>query len=401
MEEILDLEDSQFERIFTDPVPQPKAPEPDPVTIEGKDPAPVEDLFAAQLVRRTEDIQDLEDFEDLEETEVPEEKEPAQPEKKEKAKPEQKPKKETPAPAAPPVEEEEEQTEEEYLSQILGSSAEYMIKSGIWNDWDGREDEEWTNERWAEILEEQAEAKVEQRYEAIKQSNEVLTTIFDYIEEGGDPAKAIDLFNRHKSVEDSFDLSTDDGKKGYILDYYTKIVGEKRARAQRILEEEVNGEGLDNFFNEIKTKYDAHFTKEKEEMFEEQRRTQQQLEQRKKQIQQGVVNELRTLNMDSKAGNEIANYALTPVYNYQGKEITALEWDYIKAQRDPKTLVKLSQFLKDPDKYDESVSLKRKNDEVERSFSFVKNTKPKSTETRKEQASGKKVSTKPLQFNIN
>lgn len=399
MEDILDLEGDQFEQLFTQHPPQLQKPD---APVEGKGPAEIENLDFGMGQPSYKDSFDLPDLEDdftpaPDPTPEPEQEE-EKPKTKEKPKTPEKPK----APEPPQEEEEEEDEDQDQINGILASSAEYLVKAGIWKDWEGREDEEWDNERWAQELEDQANALVEERYESIKQSNEVLTTIFDYVEQGGDPSKAIELFNRQRSVEETHDVKTDEGKRGYILDYYTKIVGEKKNRADRIIEETINEEGLDTFFSEIQQKYDTHFQKERDELLAEQQKKNQIEEQQKKQLQASVVTELRSMNLNKTVGNELANYVLTPTYDVQGVHMTAMEHDLMRIRSNPKMLVKVAQFLKDPDKYDQMVTQQKQNEVIDKAHNFLRGNKAKSTENRKENSPSGKTTfgSKPLKLDI-
>lgn len=388
-EELLDLDDNTF-NLWPEGVPtKPTAV----VEVEqGKQKIEKKDLTLESFTSVGDEIPTLEDeepsavvLEDDEEIEEDKEK-PA-----------------SPAPSEPEEDEDEEEDEfdPELKGRLYSNLTEHFIKTGLFKDYPDRDKVVFDDERFAQEIEDQVEEMVADRYETIKNSNEVLNTIFEYMENDGDPSRIIELFNKQKTVQETFDLTTDDGKRGYILKYYTEVLGDKKTRAEVILNrEEQEGEGLDAFFKEIEEKYDSHFQKEREAELSKQQEEKKVRDAQKAQLQGEIVKELKAMQMERTVGNELANFLLTPRHVMDGREITDLELAYSKALKDPKSMIKLAQFLKSPDEYDRSIAKQKQNEVVDKTFDLLRNNKPKPTDNRAETPTKKqpKFGSKQLQL---
>src|ERR1051325_7455179 len=270
------------------------------------------------------------------------------------------------------------QVSPEMVSTLLSNTVAHLIEQGIWEEWEGWQDVEWTEEMYAEAAEQQAVWKIEDEREQTLSQDTFFKAVKDFTDVGGDPEKMIELFVQQYNTKSEFDTSTDEGKKGFVIDFMVKHQGLKKGQADRLAESEVEAGTLDEFYNDIKSKSDSLYQKKQEDLIANQAKVQAQKEAEKKNRQLGFQNTLKEQKFDPKYANELYTFVHKQIGNTpDGQAVTAFEWEFIQAQRDPKKLVKLAQFLKNPDKYDEIVSTKEVNKQVDKTFKAFSGAKAK------------------------
>lgn len=309
-----------------------------------------------------EEYRSLDELENEEEEENEETKEELKTEKEEK-------------------EEKQEETEVEYPQELvvnlLRNTVENLIERGIWDDWDGREEVEWDEEKYAEMSEQQALWRVEDERENVLSQDAFFKTVKEYTDLGGDPEKMIELFVNQHTTKQEFDTSTQDGKIGFMINFMVKNQGLKKQRAELLVQRDVEDGVLDESYAELQAKSDELFKKQQDDLVAKQTQIQKQKEAQKQQRLAAFQNELKNQKLEPKFANELLKFTHGIVGEYEGTKYTGLEWAYYKAMQDPKLTVKLAQFLQNPDKYDEIVSTQERNKEVERTFRALGGAKSK------------------------
>lgn len=279
----------------------------------------------------------------------------------------------------------------ELVVNLLRNTVDNLIEQGIWDDWDGREEVEWDEQKYAEMSEQQARWRIEDERENVLSQDAFFKTVKEYQDLGGDPEKMIELFVTQHTTQQEFDTSTDDGKVGFIIDFMVKNQGISKQKAERLVQIDVEGGELDSTYTDIKTKADALFKKQQEDLLAKQTQIQKQKEALKQQRLTSFQAELKNQKIEPKAANDLLKFTHGIVGEYEGVKYTGLEWAYYKAMQDPKLTVKLAQFLQNPDKYDEIVSTQERNKEVERTFRALGGAKSKTPVKQEAPKQDKKV----------
>ena len=89
----------------------------------------------------------------------------------------------------------ENQEEIAQRNEFLKNSVNYLIEKGLFKDFEGREDLEVTEEIFSQLLEQQVKKQIEEGYETKKKSaGEYGEAILEYLDNGGEADKIIDLF---------------------------------------------------------------------------------------------------------------------------------------------------------------------------------------------------------------
>lgn len=275
---------------------------------------------------------------------------------------------------------------DEETTKVLKNTVNFLVDKGLWKDFDGREDFEFTDESYAELAQKQVEEKVNDLFsELVDSTGDYGKAIISHIKKGGNPDEIIDLFKEQKALQ-SFDVTSVENQKDIIEKYYTEVVGWSKAKTDKFLS---TLEGEDGAFEQEAKDAQNKF----DELYSEQIK-QIQLEQQK-QAEKAKQDRLEYINT---LGKEIDKYEglseqdkkliKTSALNYNkkledGTPVSEFYIKFQKMQQDPKEYIKLIHFVVDPEGYETKVSTKVKNKVVEKSWNFIKGNTAvtKSTDT--------------------
>lgn len=258
-------------------------------------------------------------------------------------------------------------------SSILQTQAQLLIDKGLWREFEGMEDFEWNDENYAELVVKQAEWDIEERFsELLDSTGSYGKAIIGHIQNGGNPEEIIDLFKEAKKIE-SIDTSTEEGKVSLLTKYY-KDLGWKDARIKRTIDAAIDSNSIDEDVAEAKAEMEEAIKEEvaaKQKAQEDYLKAQKEAEDRFAENITGALRERKDMTPEQK--KEIATSLL--VYDKKlpnGRIVNQFTLDFAKLQNDPKKYIDLVLFVKDHDKYIETLSKKEEKKAVKKTWEFVK-----------------------------
>ena len=301
--QITQLDSSQLDNLFSEvPASTPNA---DTLAV-GKE---ISDDKEVKVVKQDTNIPFVENIDDLEKEDTKDNEESID---------DKKSKKEDKSKGAEDIEnnndDEAEDSDPAVVSEVLKNTVEYLINSGQWVDFDGREDLEITEEVYAELVARQDEYRVSQMFsELLDSTGDYGKAIISHIKQGGNPDEIIDLFKEHKQLE-SLDTSSEKGQEALIKKYYSEVLGWKDEKIERTIKRLVEDNEISSEFKDVEELYDQHYQKKLDEI-REQTYEQERLARQK---QAAFVNNIReALDEDSSIPNRdkalIASSILEPV----------------------------------------------------------------------------------------
>lgn len=257
---------------------------------------------------------------------------------------------------------------------ILKAKAAGLIERGIWKEFEGIENFEWTDDNYGELATVQAQWKAEELFnEMLDQSGDYGKTIMNHIKNGGDPAEIISLFKEAKRVN-NLDISEEPGQQSIIREYYTKVHGWSEAKTTRFINAAIDNKALKDEATEIKTLLENEIkaeAKARENAAAESLRERQELE---KNWASTITNAIKTRDdLSDKDKRELQQNLLT--YNQKlpdGRVVNQFTMNFMKLQADPQKFVELARFVNDPEKYTKGVEKKADKEAAKKTWEFVK-----------------------------
>lgn len=265
------------------------------------------------------------------------------------------------------------EVDKDTTSSILQSQAQYLIEKGIWKEFEGMEDFEWNNENYETLVEQQAMWGAEDMFsELLDSTGPYGQAIISHVRNGGNPDEIIDLFKEAKKIE-SFDIKTEEGKIALLTKYY-KDLGYPDKRVKRTVDAIVDSGSLDEEAEDARLEMEASI---KEEVELKQKQQEQYLA-KQKEAEEAFANNITGALKDRK---DITNEQKRDIYNSllvydkkleNGKIVNQFTLDFAKLQSDPKKYIDLVLFVKDYDKYVETLAKKEEKKAVKKTWEFIK-----------------------------
>lgn len=269
---------------------------------------------------------------------------------------------------------ENEEVQPSNTNSVLKNTVNYLIEQGIWNDFEGRDSIEITDEVYAELASKQAQhAAYDIVNELIDSTGEYGKAIIGYIKSGGNPDEIIDLFKEQKEVE-QIDISTENGKLIKIEKYYEDIIGRKKEWVKKHLNRLVENDEVDSEFEDINDLYNKHYQeklKEKQEAVKEQERQNAEKQNRFiSSIKSSLENNNKLTQIEKK---QIASSILDFKHTLDnGQKVNDFYVKFAEIQNDPEQYIELVQFVMDKNKYKERLKTAEKTKASKELFSFIK-----------------------------
>lgn len=274
------------------------------------------------------------------------------------------------------LQEQDETQDSDNVSNVLSNTAEFLIKEGLWVDFEGREDLEMTQEVWADLSVKQAQHYATEMFnELIDNTGEYGKAIISYIKQGGDANEIIDIFKEQKSV-DNLDVSTDSGKQAKIELYYKDVLKWSEERVGKHLKRIINNDELDEEFETIEDSYKEYYNKKLQDVQREQ------YSQKQKEIeaQRAFVNSIKDVlegddTLSNRERNIIASSILDFRNNVGGRKVNDFYLKFAEIQANPKEYVDLVRYVMDKDTYINKLRQQVKTDVKAETYNFIKGNK--------------------------
>lgn len=288
-----------------------------------------------------------------------EEEEEIEEEKKEKKKPAQK-------------KDNEEVSSE--VTSVLKSTVDYLVQSGIWQDFEGREDLEITEEIYAKLVARQDQLRVQDMFgEMIDRTGPFGKAIIEFVSSGGNPDEIIDLFKEQKQVE-SISVDSVEGQKEMIRHYYSDVLGWKSEKIEKFINSRLVEDELESEAKEAKELFGNYYKKEAERLTKDQEA----FVQKQKDAEQAFEQNIKTAIKDRKDLHPndkrmVEDYLL----NYDqrlpnGNLVNKFYLNFAKMQQNPQDYIDLVMFVMDKQKFVQKLQTQEKNKATEEAFKFIK-----------------------------
>lgn len=348
----------------TDPKPSQAVVKPDekPLVIPQPDNIPmIESIDSLLGEEYNPDAPEVTPPEEKKDTPKPEEKKDEKPEEKKDDKPEE------------PVE-----ADVKAINTVLKNTVEFLVKKGVFKDFEGREELDIDEETYASLVEQQLDAIVDERFsEKKKATGDYGQVILDYIENGGDPDQVIDIFKERKALE-QVTLDSPESHKEIITKWYKEQHGWRDDRIKKTIDALAaeSDEALQTEAEEIKSKYDDLYNKQIEEVTTRQAEAKKQYdiqqEELKKQFETNINKAITDTGYDDKRQKFLKDSLFRFKKLEDGRKVNEFYIKFAEWQADPKKYVELLEFIMDKDGYLKKEETKIQNKVTEKTFNFVK-----------------------------
>jgi hypothetical protein len=262
----------------------------------------------------------------------------------------------------------------EDLKQMLSSTVDYLIQSGKWVDFEGREDLELTDEVYADLVVKQDEYRVSKMFnELVDSTGDYGKAIISHIKNGGNPDEIIDIFKEQKQLQ-QIDTSTEVGKQSMIEKYYKEVLGWKPEKVERTVKRLITDNEIDTEFTDVKEMYDKHYQEQLQQTQEKAK--QQELENTQRQAT--FVNNIKSaLQQDTSLTENDKSLIQNSVFNFKhtlpnGQKVNDFYVKFAELQADPKEYIEFVRYVMDKENYKKSLRREEKTVANKNAFSFIK-----------------------------
>ena len=260
------------------------------------------------------------------------------------------------------------------VNEVLKNTVEYLVNQGLWNDFEGRDDLEITEEVYADLAIKQAQhTAYEIVNELIDSTGPYGKAIISHIKNGGSPDEIIDIFKEQKSIE-QIDTSTDDGKKAKIEKYYTDVLGWKPQKVQKVVNRLIEDNDLESEFQDVEEQFGEHYNK-KLQAIEEERQAAEFENKRRQEVFIGNIKQ--ALDEDPALNIRDKNLIASSILDFRhkldnGQKVNDFYLKFAEMQADPKKYIKLVRFVMDSENYEKQIQVQEKTKASKEIFSFIK-----------------------------
>jgi len=267
-----------------------------------------------------------------------------------------------------------ENKQDEDLSNIFKAKAKGLIDRGIWQDFDGFEDYEWSDESYGELAVQQAQWKAEETFdELVDQSGNYGKAILGHIKNGGDPSEIIDLFKESKRIE-AIDITSQDNQEKILRDYYTKTMKWSEAKTTRFINAAIDDNSISDEAKEVKVLIEESIKEQVADSLREQEEFVAKQKEAVTKFENNIKSTLKTRkDLSDKERREIEGSLLS--YDQKlpdGRKVNSFTIDFMKLQADPERYIDLVRFVKNPDKYIQQIAKEESSKAAKKTWEFVK-----------------------------
>jgi len=260
------------------------------------------------------------------------------------------------------------------VNAVLKNTVDFLVKEGLWADFDGRDGLEITQEVYADLAAKQTQhAAYEIVNELIDSTGDYGKAIIQHIKAGGNPDEIIDLFKEQKSLE-QIDTSTEQGKQAKIEKYYSEVLGWKTEKVAKVVKRLVEDNEVDSEFKDVEELYNKHY---QEKLAETQKQvTAQQDEVKRKQAV--FVNSIKSaLDEDATLLPRDKQLIASSILDFKhqldnGQKVNDFYVKFAEMQQDPKKYIKLVRFVMDAENYEKQLRTQEQSKAAKDVFNFIK-----------------------------
>lgn len=254
---------------------------------------------------------------------------------------------------------EDETTEEESSKKVTSEDVdykgltEYLVESGIWKDFEGREELEFNSETFQNLWKAQAENSAKEYIQEEKsQFGQAANQLLDYLKDGGTIEDFTSNYSQQLDIE-SIDLADDSGQEQVVKEYYESI-GWKPEKIKKFIEGLKDNLELKSEAEDCKTKLVEAIESERQEMIKEQEAIAQDRKLRVESFNKSVRESIyKDSDLADREKKELDKFIFE--YNYQDSQ----------GNRYSEFMKKMGEINQDPKKYQKFLKLIKNFDTVE------------------------------------
>jgi hypothetical protein len=268
-------------------------------------------------------------------------------------------------------------TTEVGVSEVLKNTVEYLINSGQWADFEGREELEITEEVYSDLAAKQNQlAAYDIVNELIDSTGTYGKAIISHIKNGGNPDEIIDIFKAQKEI-DQIDTADESGKKVLIEKYYKEILKWKPEKVTKTLNRLIEDDEVDSEFADVQELYDKHHQEQLEKIEVETKAIEADKKKKQEVFTENIKNTINSNpNLTPKEKAVIASSILDFKHNLgNGQKVNDFYLKFAEVQADPESYIELVSFVMDMKGYKNKIQSKEETAASKKVFSFVKGNK--------------------------
>jgi len=286
----------------------------------------------------------------------------------------------TPATQPPAEAQPKELTAPEGIAETYKATVDYLIQSGKWVDFEGREGLELNDALFAELTEKQDEYRINQKWEQkVKSLGPYGKAILDYEANGGNPETLLDQFKAQQGAKE-YRIDSSDNQKDFIRNYYSEL-GWTKARVDKHLSlvEMGGAESLKEHAEELKADYDKLYNTRIEQMKQQQESFRQEQVKREQaysaSIHKAISDRTDLTDVDKKHYIDLA-------LNYDqqlpdGRKVNKAYIKFAQIQSDPVLYSRFLEFVDNPEKFARKIEQQGETAASKAVFSFLSSGKAK------------------------
>jgi len=252
------------------------------------------------------------------------------------------------------------------------AAVDYLVAKGLFVDFEGREEAEYDEESYAQLLEAQADHKANQKFsEKINSLGDIGRKLVQFEDLNGNPRALFEVFKESVDIQ-NIDLDDVQGQETVIREYYTRAKKSPSWISKQInLLKEEGEEALRTEAEENKKLLLEVIEEESEEMMA----VQQAQEERKKiaeqQYNQNLKRFIHSDNIPDREKRELEKFYFEYKHDVgNGQKANDFLLKFREIQEDPKKYYKFMKFLKNFDKFEDET--KTANEVKKQVFDFVR-----------------------------
>lgn len=268
--------------------------------------------------------------------------------------------------------------DETEIKNFIKSRVEFLVKKGEWADYEGREDEDWTEDRFAEV-------ELDQRnYQKQLMTDEILDSfgpigreIANYTKNGGNPDDLLDIFKEQQRVE-SFSVETEESQRALVLKYETEFLGKKPERVKKYIDTLIADKELQTYATEAKEAMESALNLQAEELQTAQTAKAEQAQAKQKQAIQKFSSDVNKLvNEDKNIPADEKKELIRILTKYDkklpnGTPVNEFYEKFAEFRKDLPNYLKLVRLVMNPEKFEKTLKTSGKNDATEKAFKLVR-----------------------------
>ena len=302
---------------------------------------------------------------------------------------------------AEPAPEPENLTPEKITTDVVDFKAlgDFLVETGIWKDFEGREEFDFSNESFQALWEAQAKNQVgELLNEERSQFGSVANQLIDYLKHGGTVDNFVSNYTQEIDFK-SIDTSDEVGQEKIIKEYYKSLDWSDTKIKKHIERLKDAGDGdFKEEADDCKTKLVEAIESEREEMLREQVKIDQdkkiQIDNFNKSIKKSIYEDANLADREKK---DLEKFLFEHKYqDNQGNKYSEfnVKWEEIKT--DPSKYAKLVKFIKNFDSFEDKAIIEKQT--TKNTFQFLKKGTNLEGAVSKEPTKQKQQTLQPFKF---